>query len=105
MRGWCCGAVVGALFEQPEDADHGFTVFEWYRADLDGDACAGGGEQDAGRLGCGGGAEHLLGEQLAGAAAVFGCDDGGEVAPADVADEPFRGGVEPADDSPVLSRT
>ena len=45
MRGWCCGAVVGALFEQPEDADHGFTVFEWYRADLDGDACAGGGEQ------------------------------------------------------------
>ena len=52
--------------------------------------CAGGRNQDAGRV-CGrGGAEHLLGEQLAGAAAVLGRDDGGEVATANVAEQAAR---------------
>ena len=28
MRGWRCGAVVGASFDQPEDTDYRFTALE-----------------------------------------------------------------------------
>ena len=54
--------------------------------------------QDGVRLGGRGGAEHLLGEQLAGAPAVLGRHDGGEVATADVADEPLGCRIDPPND-------
>ena len=66
MRGWRCGPVVGASLDQPEDADHPFTVFERHRADLHGHPRAGGRDQEAGRLSGRGGAEHLLGESTRG---------------------------------------
>ena len=97
MRGWRCGAVVGVSLQQPEDADHRFTVHQRYRADLHGHPFPGGRDENAGRLGGRGGAEHLLGEQLAGAAAVLGRDDGGEVATANVTDKPLGGRIQPPD--------
>ena len=66
MRGWRRGPVVGAVLDQPEDADHLFTVHQWHRADLYGHPCSGGRNEEAGRI-SGGVAEHLPGEQLAGA--------------------------------------
>ena len=96
---WRCGRVVGVSLEQPEDADHPFAVHERCRADLHSHARAGGGNQDAGRLRGRCGAEHFLGEQLAGAAAVLGRDDGGEVATADVADKPLGCRIDPPDDA------
>ena len=99
MRGWRCGAVVGAFLDQSEDADHPFTVHERHRAELHGHPRSGGRDQDAGRV-CGrGGAEHLLGEQLAGAAGVLGRDDGGVVAAANVAEKPLGCRIDPADDA------
>ena len=94
-----CGPVVGAFLEQPEDADHPFTVHERHRADVHGHPGAGARNQDAGRIGGRGGAEHLPGEQLAGAAAVLGRDDGREVATANVADQPLGCRIDPANDS------
>ena len=93
------GAVVGAFLDQPEDADHPFTVHEWHRADLYGHPRAVSRDQDAGRVGGRGGAEHLAGEQLAGAAAVLGRDDGGVLATANVAEKPLGRRIDPADDS------
>ena len=90
MRVWRCGGVVGALLEKPEDTDHPFTVHQRHRTDLHGDPRAGGRNQDTGRIGGLGGAEHLLGEQLAGAPAVLGGDDGGELTSANVADKAAR---------------
>ncbi len=99
MRGWRCGAVVGAFLDQSEDADHPFTVHERHRAELHGHPRSDGRNQDAGRL-CGrGSAEHFLGEQLAGAAAVLGRDNGGEVATANVAEKLLGCRIDPADDS------
>ncbi len=95
---WCCGLVVGVSLEQPEDADHPFTAHEWHRADLHGHPRAGGRNKDAGRV-CGGLAEYLPGEQLAGAPAVLGRNDGGEVAAANVADELLGCRIDPADDT------
>ena len=57
-------------------------------------------DQDSGRLRGRGGAEHLLSEELAGATAVLGRYDGGEVATANVADELLGCGIDPPDDSP-----
>jgi len=99
MRRRRCEALVEASLEQPEDADDAFAVHQRHRADLHGHPRAGGREQDAGRVGGGGGAEHLPGEQLAGAAAVFGCDDGCEVTTANVADKLLGCRVDPPDDS------
>ena len=94
-----CEQVGGAFLQQPEDADHPFTVLERHRADLHGHPLPGGRKQDAGRI-CGRrSAEHLLGEQLAGAPAVLGRDDGGDVATADVAEKPLGRRIDPADDS------
>jgi hypothetical protein len=99
MRGWRCSWVVGALLEQPEDTDHPFTAHQRHRTDLHGDPRAGGRNQDAGRIGGRGGPEDLPGEQLAGAPAVLGRDDGGELTPANVADETLGSRIDPADDS------
>jgi hypothetical protein len=77
----------GPPLEQAEDSDHALAAHERYRADLDGHSRAGGGDEDAARVRRGGGAEHLPGEQLAGAQTVLGRDDRGEVAAADVPDE------------------
>ena len=98
MRGWRCGPVVGVFLEQPEDADHPFAALERHRADLHSHPCAGGRNKDAGRV-CGLRAEHLLGEQLAGAFPALGRDDGGELTTANVADEPLGCRIELADDS------
>jgi hypothetical protein len=99
MRVWRCGCVFRALLEKPEDTDHPFTVHQRHRTDLHGDPRAGGRNQDTGRIGGLGGAEHLLGEQLAGAPAVLGGDDGGELTSANVADKPLGGRIDPANDS------
>ena len=103
-RGVRCGGgavrpVVGAFLDQSEDADHPFTVHERHRAELHGHPRSGGRNQDAGRLCSRGGAEHLLGEQLAGTAAVLGRDDGGEVATANVAEKLLGCRIDPPDDS------
>ena len=50
IRGWRCGAVVGVFLDQPEDADHPFTVLERHPADLDGDPRSGGRDEVGGRL-------------------------------------------------------
>ena len=47
--------------------------------------------------GCG--AEHLAGEEFAGATAVLGRDDGGVLATADIPEKPLGRGIDPADDS------
>ena len=58
--------------------------------------------QDAVRV-CGrGGAEHLLCKQFAGASAVLRCDDGGELATANVPEKALGGGIDPADDSRLV---
>ena len=99
MRGRHCGLVVGESLEQPEDADHPFTAHERHRADLHGHPRAGRRNQDAGRIRGRGGAEHLPREVLAGAPAVLGRDDGGEVATANVAEKPLGCRIDPPDDS------
>ena len=48
---WRCGAVVGAFLDQPEDADHPFTVLERHRADLHGHPCPADRNEVAGRIG------------------------------------------------------
>ena len=98
MRVWRRGRVVGASLEQPEDADHPFTILQRHRADLHGHPRAGGRHEDAGRV-CGLRAVHLPGEQLAGALPVLGRDDGGELAAANVADKPLGRRIDPPDDS------
>ena len=99
---WQCGLLVEASLEQPEDADHPFTVHERCRADLHGHPRAGGRDQDGRRLRGRGGAEHLLGEQLAGAPAVLGRDNGGEVSTANIADESLGCRIDPPDDSRLV---
>ena len=104
LRGVRCGCgavgvVVGGFVEQPEDADHAFAVHERHRAHLHGHPRAGGRDEDAGRLGGRGGAEHLPGEQLAGAPAVLGRDDGSEMATANIAEKPLGCRIDPPDDS------
>ena len=42
VRGWGCEAVARAFLQQPEDADHLFTVLERHRADLHRDPLPGG---------------------------------------------------------------
>ena len=56
----------------------------------------------AGRLAGHGGAEHLLSKSLAGARPVLGCDDGSELATADVAEEPLGCGIDPPNDSRLV---
>jgi hypothetical protein len=102
MRGRRCGVVVGASLDQPEDADHPFTVPERRRADLHGHPLPGGRDEVAGRLAGQGRAEHLLSESLAGAGPVLGRDEGGEVATANVAEKPLGCGIDPADDSRLV---
>src|SRR6476620_201866 len=99
VRVWRRCPVVGASLEQPEDTDNPFAAHQRHRADLHGHPRAGGRNQDAGRVVGGGGAEHLPEEQLAGATAVFGRDDGGEVTTANVADKLLGCRVDPPDDS------
>ena len=89
----------GLSFEQPEDADYPATAAQWHRADLHRDSLPGGRDQDAGGIRGRGGAQHLLSEQLAGAAVVLRRDDGGELATTNVAEEPLGCGVDPLDDS------
>ncbi len=96
-----CGAMgvsSRAFLQEPEDADHLFAVLERHRADLHRHPLPGGRKQDAGCV-CGrGGAEHLPREQLAGAPAVLGRDDGGDVATANVAEQPLGCRIDPTND-------
>ena len=75
MRGWGLGYVIGASFDQPEDADNRFAAHELHRADLHGHPRPGGRDEMAGRVAGRGGAEHLLSESLAGAGGVLWRDD------------------------------
>ena len=97
-----CGAdrqVGGASLDLPEDTDDPLAVLERHRAELDIHPRAGGRNQDAGRLGGRRSTEHLARERLAGSVAVLGCNDRGEVATTNIAEEPLGGRVDPADDS------
>jgi hypothetical protein len=85
-----------AFLDQAEDADHPSTVFERHRAELYGHTCPGGRNQVAGCLSCRDGAQHLLGEQLAGAPGFFGRDDRGVVTPADITEKPLGCWVDPS---------
>ena len=55
-------------------------------------------DQDSGRVCRRGGPEHLPGEQFLGTSAVLGCDDGGEMAAANVAEELLGCRIDPAND-------
>ena len=102
----CGGGAVGPSSGRPSNSPKTpttrLTAHERHGADLHGHPRAGGRDQDAGRVRGRGGAEHLPGEQLACAPAVLGRDDGGEVATANIADEPLGGRVEPPDDSRLV---
>jgi hypothetical protein len=83
--------------QQSEHADHTVPAHERHRADLDGDSVSPGRQQNAGRLGCGGGSKHLAREELACPRSVLRPDHLGEVPASHLAEQLLRGGVDPAD--------
>ena len=99
VRGGRAGLVIGSAGQEPEDSDDAFTVPQRHRADVQHEtrpACC---NQDAGRLGRGGSAEHLAREQLTRPGLVLDADDGREVPSANVAKKALCRRVDPPDDS------
>jgi hypothetical protein len=85
--------------QQSEHADHAVPANERHRADVDGDSVSPGRHQNAGRLGRRGGSKHLAREELACPRPVLRPDHLGEVPASHLAEQLFRGGVDPADDA------
>ena len=82
----------------PEDADDPVALAKRHGAQLDPDALTVGAHDDDLRVLRPAGAGDVLREDLSRPSGLLGRDDGGELPPAYVADEPFRRRVEPADD-------
>ena len=75
----CAGGVLDSSSrradKEPEDSDDAFAVFQRDRADVEHETRSVGGNQDTGRLGRRGRAEHLTREQLACPSPLLGADD------------------------------
>ena len=99
VRGGRARLLVGGAGKEPEDSDDAFTVLQRHRADVQHETRTIGGDQDAGRLGRRGRAEHLAREELARPSPVLGADHGREVLPANVAEQALCRRVDPPDDS------
>ena len=82
----------------PEDADDVLAAQQRHRTDLDLDPLAAGVDEREAGVGDRRRPDDLAGEVLPRAPRVLRCDDGGELSPLDIADDPLRGRVDPADD-------
>lgn len=89
------------ILDLAEDADHVPAAAKWNRADLDGHSLAIRVEEHALVVRAVRGSDKVPGEDLPRSARFLWCDDGRELAAANVSHELLRGRVQPADD-PVL---
>jgi len=91
------GGVNGMMEELAEDPDDPLPAHQWHRAHLDGHSLPVGVDEHQLGVRHRRRTRHLLREQLAREAAVLRRDQRRELPAMDVADDPERGGIEPAD--------